>query len=80
MIQLIQVQDGYELSKDESSIILLAQHSGAVIKCFVHGLSKRDVDAFYQDMQFDLEELLIEKIENEQWDSNGEIHFDAEEL
>ncbi|GAC26716.1 hypothetical protein GMES_4450 [Paraglaciecola mesophila KMM 241] len=48
--------------------------------CHVRGIAIGDMDEFYQANQFDLEEIISELVENEQWDENGVIHINAKSM
>tara|TARA_R110000744_G_scaffold305604_3_gene413944 strand:+ start:14644 stop:14886 length:243 start_codon:yes stop_codon:yes gene_type:complete len=76
--QAVQIQDGFEILDDIMVIKLIV--SGLIMHCHVRGIAIGDMDEFYQANQFDLEEIISELVENEQWDENGVIHINAKSM
>nr|WP_205967609.1 hypothetical protein [Paraglaciecola sp. 20A4] len=52
--------------------------SGLMMQCHINNLVVDDMALFYQHYQFDIEELINDLVENEDWDANGIIHIDAQ--
>lgn len=77
MNQAIQVTDGYHYSTEHQALKITALDHGQLIECFVGKLSLDAADAFYQQHQFDLEEMIIERIEMHQVDDNNQVWIDA---
>ncbi|QHJ12334.1 hypothetical protein FX988_02591 [Paraglaciecola mesophila] len=75
MNQAIQIQDGFEMRDDVMVLTLVV--SGLIMYCHVSAIAADDMATFYQAHQFDLEEMISECVENEQWDENGVIHINA---
>ncbi|MCV2886576.1 DUF1488 domain-containing protein [Aestuariibacter sp. AA17] len=80
MNQSIQIIDGFEYSDRREAIKMTAMNSGQLIHCYITGLQKQDVFAFYKEYQFDIEEILAERISEEMWDDSGEVWIDAEDI
>ncbi|WP_166422438.1 hypothetical protein [Paraglaciecola sp. 20A4] len=76
MNQAVQVQEGY--SQDGETMILQIIVSGLMMQCHINNLVVDDMALFYQHYQFDIEELINDLVENEDWDANGIIHIDAQ--
>jgi hypothetical protein len=73
--QQIQVFDGFEYLAFMQAIKIVASSAGQLINCFIFGLSDAQAHGFYAEYQFDIEEYIIEQIEHERWNDNGEIHI-----
>ncbi len=72
MNQAIQFVDRYEYMPERKALKFDAIVSGLIISCFIqhNGI---EVDNFFNVNRFDLEELATEQIENENYNSQGEI-------
>jgi hypothetical protein len=76
--QAVQIQDGFEVLNEKMVIRLIV--SGLIMHCHVSGVGVSNMTAFYQDHQFELEELINERVEEELWDENGVIHINADSI
>jgi|TARA_R110002124_G_scaffold253095_10_gene418532 hypothetical protein len=76
--QAVQIQDGFEVLEERMIIRLIV--SGLIMHCHISGVGVNKMAAFYQDHQFDLEELINERVEEELWDENGVIHINADSI
>lgn len=80
MNQSVQVLDGFTYQTSQNVLVLEAIAAGQLIRCFVEDISVVDIDSFYSEHQFDLEEKIIDLIDEEDWNEKGEVWFSANEL
>lgn len=80
MNQSIQVLDGFTYQTAQNVMVLEAISAGQLIKCFIKDISVGDIDLFYSEHQFDLEEKIIDLIDEEDWNEKGEVWFSAIEI
>tara|TARA_R110000772_G_scaffold96406_22_gene195061 strand:+ start:2121 stop:2363 length:243 start_codon:yes stop_codon:yes gene_type:complete len=73
--QAVQMQDGYR--QVEETMVLQVIVSGMMMQCHISNLAIDDMPQFYQDYQFDIEERINERVEEEEWDESGIIHIHA---
>lgn len=74
---MIQILDGYEYLPDRQALSIKAMVSGAMVDCIVLNVFKEDAESFYNSKQFDIEELLTQRIEDEEYNSRGEVECSA---
>lgn len=80
MNQAVQVLDGYQILRDRRSLLINALVNGAMINCIVTDINPDNADEFYNTKQFDLEELLTVYIEEEKYNSRGEVECSANQF
>lgn len=80
MNQSVQVLDGFTYQTSQNVLVLEAIAAGQLIRSFVEDISVVDIDSFYSEHQFDLEEKIIDLIDEEDWNEKGEVWFSANEL
>lgn len=78
--QHIQVIDGFDYIEEKSALKIQSIAGGALINCYVMGINCVDSEKVYQALQFDIEEKIIELIENEDFNSQGEIEISVSQL
>lgn len=78
MNQAIQIQDGFCVDNETMCIELIV--SGLMMECHISAIPLADMQAFYLNYQFDLEELITELAEREVWDEDGIIHIHSQTI
>tara|TARA_R110000868_G_scaffold245646_2_gene502260 strand:+ start:1956 stop:2201 length:246 start_codon:yes stop_codon:yes gene_type:complete len=78
--QSIQILDGAVYAVDKKSLKIEAIFSGQLINCYINGADEETLLSIYASQQFDIEELLEKLIDDECFDSSGDIHLNAEQL
>ena len=80
MNQAIQFIDRLEFKPDEKQLVFFAQVSGLMVECIID-TSKNDFAAqssavnYFESYRFDYEELAEKLIEDEQYNSAGQIEL-----
>lgn len=78
--QSIQILDGFEYDDVRGELKVLAIAGGQMLDCYIRDVSSGDAKDFYTKFHFDIEESLIELIESEKWNENGEVELSAREM
>ncbi|MFT4940201.1 MAG: hypothetical protein ACI88A_003253 [Paraglaciecola sp.] len=78
MNQAIQIQDGYTVQNETMCIELIV--SGLMMECHISAVPLADMQAFYINYQFDLEEIISDFAEREIWNEDGIIHINSKSL
>lgn len=73
MNQAIQIYDGFVYEHSKNAIQIDAVCGGQLITCFITDVSESEAARLYEQWQFDIEEVLIDKIEQEDWDEFGQV-------
>lgn len=73
MNQSVLFSDGFTYEVDKQAIVLDAQVSGQLIKCFITGIDFSGAPKVYDAFQFDFEEYLTELIEEQGIGLNGSL-------
>lgn len=80
MNQSITFIDGFDYLPDGAGIKINALVAGQIIPCFIINIESDKFASFYADYQFDIEDVLEQKLKNEQWNENGEVILSAENI
>ena len=80
MNQSVQILDGFSYNKENLAMEIKAFDCGQLVPCFIGDIDEKSADMFYQHHQFDIEESLVDLIEDEQWNENGEVWLSAVDI
>ena len=77
MNQSIQVLDGFTYIDAQQAMRMEAMSAGQLITCYISDIEKAASSAFYDSNQFDIEEALVDLIEDQGWNEQGEVWISA---
>ena len=80
MNQAVQVLDGCTYIDAKESLKLDVIDTGQMLACYICGLSKEGLTTLYKTKQFEIEEIIELKLEQDKLNSDGEIWLTAEEV
>jgi hypothetical protein len=80
MNQAVQVLDGCTYVGRKEALKVDVIESGQMLACYICGLSKEGLTALYNTKQFEIEEIIEHKLEQDQLNSDGEIWLTADEV
>ena len=80
MNQTVQILDGFSYNQEKLAMEIKAFDGGQLIPCYVADVDEKHAAMFYEHHQFDIEESLVDLIEDEQWNENGEVWISAVDL
>lgn len=80
MNQQIQVIDGFEYDHGKSALKVQCIAFGALIDCYIVEVEFSASHQFYQNNQFDIEEKIINLVENEDFNTQGNVEIHASNL
>lgn len=73
MNQSIQVLDGCSWCEKSQGMLIQVMVGGFITECLITGVSEKDMNLRYQQMQFDIEEHLLQQLQDHELET-GEIY------
>ena len=80
MNQAIQVLDGFTYISVKKAIKVEIMFSGQILACYVCGLDREGLTNLYNSKQFEIEDMIEQKLEQDKINSDGEIWLTAEDV
>jgi hypothetical protein len=80
MNQAIQVLDGCTYIHSNKALKVDFTSAGQMLACYIHGLDKEGLTTLYNTKQFEIEELIEEKLVQDKINLDGEIWLTAQEV
>jgi hypothetical protein len=80
MNQAIQVIDGFTYIPSQNAIQIEVMAAGQMLFCYIAGEDQQDLSSLYKTKQFEIEELIEDKITQDKLNEEGEIWLTTEEV
>ena len=80
MNQAIQVLDGCTYIAVNKAIKIDVMAAGEMLVCYIYGQDEKSLISLYKIKQFEIEEIIEQKLELESVNADGEVWLTAEEV